>query len=242
MHRFYVPELGSENHVWLDGAEVRHLSRVLRVCVGDEVGVFDGSGIECLGVVEQVDRSRAKIAILERERVDRDPKVAVTLGCAIVKSQAMALVIEKCAELGLRELVPVEAQRGVPKVSKKETAHLERWRRYAIEASKQCGRTTLTRIAAPRSLRAFLAGAGDFDLALVCSTDEQAPPMRQVLVKHHSVSSVGYLVGPEGGFEPEELSDAQDYGLIPVSLGKPTLRTETAAAAALAAILYHYER
>lgn len=242
MHRFYVPDMGSENHVWLTGAEARHLSRVLRVCVGDEVAVFDGSGVEGVGVVERVDRSRAKIEILKRRRVDRDPALAVTLGCAVVKSRAMALTIEKCCELGLRELVPVETRRSVRKVHKKEAVYLERWRRYAIEASKQCGRATVTRIAAPRPLKAFLASASDFDLALLCSADSDAPLLRRVLGAHGSIGSVAYLVGPEGGFERQELADAESAGFVPVSLGRPTLRTETAAAAALAALVYQYER
>ncbi|MFW6161141.1 MAG: RsmE family RNA methyltransferase [Planctomycetota bacterium] len=241
MHRFYVPTIGSENHVWLEGGEARHLSRVLRICAGDEVGVFDGTGIECVGVVERVERSRAKIEILRRERVDRDPRLAVTLGCAVVKSKAMALVVEKCCELGLRELVPVETRRSVPKVAAKEAAHLERWRRCAIEAVKQCGRTTLTRVAAPRPLPAFAAQADDFDLALLCSTDAEAPRLRRVLDSHPDAQSVLYLVGPEGGFERRERDLLRARGFVPVSLGKSTLRTETAATAALAAILYHYE-
>jgi len=242
MHRFYIERIGGEDHVWLEGAEARHLSRVLRVTVGDEVAVFDGSGIECIGVVERVDRARAKIEILRREQVDRDPKVAVTLGVALVKSRAMALVIEKCCEMGLRELVPVEMRRSVPRVADKEATLLDRWRRYAIEASKQCGRTTITTIAAPRPLRAFLARADDYDVALACTTEGDAPRLREVLAAHAGAGSVCYLIGPEGGLEAEELRSAQDYGFVPVTLGKSTLRTETAATAALAGILYHYER
>jgi 16S rRNA (uracil1498-N3)-methyltransferase len=242
MHRFYVAKIGSEDRLWLEGAEARHLSRVLRICVGDEVGVFDGSGVECVGVVAEVGRARAQIEILRREKVSRDPAINVTLGCALVKSRAMALVVEKCCELGLQELVPVETRRSVPKVADRDAAHLERWRRYAIEASKQCGRTTITRIAAPRPLRAFLARADDYDVALVCSPDGKAPRLHEVLDGHEDAKSVGYLIGPEGGLEPDEMSDAAAYGFKPVRLGKSTLRTETAAMAALTAILYHYER
>ena len=241
MHRFYVPDLGTENHIWLEGDEACHLSRVLRVAVGDEVGVFDGSGVECFGVVERIERARARINVLRRERIDRDPALAVTLACAVAKPKAMHTAIEKCTELGLRELVPVETRRSVPKVAAKEAACVERWQRVAVEAAKQCGRTTVTLIAAPRPLSAFLAKPDKWGLKLVCSLGPEAALLREVLAAHPSPESVVYLVGPEGGFERGELREAEAAGFVPVTLGRTTLRTETAAAAALAAILYQYE-
>lgn len=241
MHRFYIPTLGTENHVWIEGEEARHLSRVLRVAIGEEVGVFDGSGIECTGLVERLERGRAKITIVRRERVDRDPALAVTLALAVSKPKAMEAAIEKCTELGLLELVPVETARSVPKLARKEAARVERWERIAIGAAKQCGRTTVTRIAAPRPLSTFLAKPDRTGLKLVCSLDPEAPVLRDVLVAHPRPESVVYLVGPEGGLELRELAEAEEAGFVPVTLGRSTLRVETAAAAALAAILYQYE-
>lgn len=240
MHRFYLPEMGTENQVWLDGEEARHALRVLRLGMGEEVGLFDGSGIECLGRVERIERDRAKISIVRREPVSRDPVLAVTLGCAIVKAKAMYELVDACAEQGLRELVPVEARRGVPKVERKECAHVERWQRIAVCASKQCGRTTVTRIAPPRPLRALLEKASDWDVRLIFSPEETMP-LREALRTHERPRSLIYLIGPEGGFEPGELKAAAGAGFEAVRLGRSTLRTETAAAAALAAILYHYE-
>ena len=242
MHRFYLPALGTENHVWLDGDEARHALRVLRLAVGDEVGLFDGSGVECLGTVERIERHRPKIAIHRREPADRDPALAVTLACAVVKAKAMDALVEACSELGLRELVPVEARRTVPKLERKEEAHLARWARTAIEASKQCRRTTLTRIAAPRPLSALLEKAAQWDLRLLFSPRDDALPLAHVLRACERPRSVIYLIGPEGGFEDGEVRAAERAGFESVRLGKSTLRTETAAAAALAAILFHYEQ
>jgi 16S rRNA (uracil1498-N3)-methyltransferase len=241
MHRFYVPSLGTENYLWIEGEEARHLARVVRVAVGEEVGVFDGSGVECTGVVQRAERDRVKIEILRRETVDRDPKLEVTLACAVVKPRAMELLIERCSELGLREFVPVETRRSVPKVERREEAHVERWERIAVEASKQCGRTTVTRIAPPRPLAAFLAKADRWDLRLAFSTDEDAAPLRKALSEHPQPRTLVYLIGPEGGLERTETREAEAAGFALVRMGKSTMRTETAAAAALAAILYHYE-
>jgi len=241
MHRLFVPGLGTENHVWLEGSEARHAVRDLRVGVGESVVLFDGSGVECLGVVERAERDRAKIEIVRRQMVDRDPLLPVTLACALVKAKAMDLVVEQCSELGLRELVPVECRRSVAKVGKKEAAHLARWERIAIEASKQCERTRVTRVAPPQPLSAFLSKADRWPLRLLFTLDDEAMPLREVLGDHPDPEAVVYLIGPEGGFERAEVREARAVGFELVRLGKAVLRTETTAAAALAAILYHYE-
>ena len=242
MHRFYVPDLGSENHVWLVGAEAHHAVHVRHVAVGEEVAVFDGSGLECVGLVERAERKQAKIAILRREKVDRDPHLAVTLACAVVKAKAMDELVDMCSEMGVREIVPLETRRTVPKVERKEAARVARWERTAIEASKQCGRTTVTRIGAPRPLPTLLEKAGQWDLRLIFALDDEAFPLRRVLDEHPEPRSALYLIGPEGGFERAEVRAAMAAGFEPVRLGPSTLRTETAAVAALAALLHHYEQ
>jgi len=241
VHRFFVPGLGTKNHVWLEGPEAHHALKVMRVGVGDQVALFDGSGVECVGMVERADRRGAKIAIARRERPDRDPSLAVTVACAIVKARAMERLVEACSELGARQIIPVETRRCVPKVSDKEAHRLARWERIAVEASKQCGRATVTRIAPPRPLSALLAKAARWDVKLVFSPHEGGMALREALKAHPVPRSVVYLIGPEGGLERGEVRAAEAAGFETVRLGKSTLRSETAAAAALAAILYHYE-
>ena len=232
MHRFHVPDLGTDNHLWLEGPEAEHLSRVLRIRVGQQVAVFDGSGTECVAVVERVERHRAKLAILSRQAVDRDPRLAVTLAVSIVKAKAMDLLVEKCAELGVREIVPIETSRSVPKVAQREAAHVARWERAALEASKQCRRNTVTRIAPPRPLDSLEAQVRQLTAQL----------HEALRAAHPEPGSLLYLIGPEGGFELAETDKIRRAGFHLVRLGKSTLRTETAATAALAAILYHYEK
>ncbi len=242
VYRFYLPGMGTDNHLWLEGNEAHHALRVLRVRPGDEVAVFDGSGLECRGIIERVERDRAKIAVAHRLRVDRDPALPVTLACAIVKAKAMDELVEACCELGLRELVPLETRRTVPKVERKEAAHVARWERIAVVASKQSGRTTLTRIAAPRPLPALLEKARQWDLRLVFSPDDEALLLRDALREHERPRSAIILIGPEGGFDPAELRAASVAGFVRVRLGTTVLRTQTAAAAALAAVLAHYDQ
>jgi len=242
MHRFHVPDLGTDNHLWLEGPEAEHLSRVLRIRVGQQVAAFDGSGTECVAVVERVERHRAKLAILSRQAVDRDPRLPVTLAVSIVKAKAMDLLVEKCAELGVREIVPIETSRSVPKVAQREAAHVARWERAALEASKQCRRNTVTRIAPPRPLDSLLAKADRWQVRLAFTLHKDTVPLHEALAAHPEPESLIYLIGPEGGFELAEIDKIRRAGFHLVRLGKSTLRTETAATAALAAILYHYEK
>jgi len=215
---------------------------VLRIRAGQEVVAFDGSGTECVAVVERVERHRAKLAILSRQAVDRDPRLPVTLAVSIVKAKAMDLLVEKCAELGVREIVPIETSRSVPKVAQREAAHVARWERAALEASKQCRRNTVTRIAPPRPLDSLLAKADRWQVRLAFALHDDAIPLHEALAAHPEPESLIYLIGPEGGFELAEIDKIRRAGFHLVRLGKSTLRTETAATAALAAILYHYEK
>jgi len=242
VHRFYLPDMGSENHVWIEGDEARHMSRVLRISTGDTVALFDGSGVECVGTVERLERHRAMVAIESRSQVDRDPALDVTVASSIVKTKAMDLLVGKCCELGVREIVPLETARSVPKVANKEVAHVDRWQRNAVESSKQCGRATVTHIAAPRPMRKFLEQSSRWDVRLIFSLDEGAEPLHTVLDAHPTPSRVVCMIGPEGGFERAETRDACGAGFSAVRMGKSTLRAETAAMAAVANVLYHYER
>jgi 16S rRNA (uracil1498-N3)-methyltransferase len=154
----------------------------------------------------------------------------------------MDQVIDHCAELGVREIVPVETERTVRHVAKREAKHLRRWRRLAAEASKQCGRTTVTNIAPPRPLDELLVKAGRWDLQLAFTVHPASLPLRTILAEHPEPQSVLYLIGPEGGFEDQEVKRIARADFQLVRLGPSTLRTQVAATAALAAILHHYER
>ena len=230
--RFFLDQPPDGAEARLTGDEARHLRRVRRVKVGDEVVLFDGSGVDYVGRVEAFDRAGVAVRILRREHTQREPVVAVTLVVAVVKQQAMHRLIDMCTQLGVRRLAAVQTERSVAKAG---AGKPERWRRIAIEACKQCGRSVVPEILAPRGLAEALALAEECDTAFVASVRPDARPLLSAL-DPGARTALG-VIGPEGGLTDEEEAAAISAGCVPVSLGRSVLRTETAAAAALAVVL-----
>jgi 16S rRNA (uracil1498-N3)-methyltransferase len=234
MHRLYVApgQLDGARRVKLTPAQSRHLLSVLRLTSGAEVEVFDGRG----------GRFQAVLTGDELEigsGLPDDPRPAdVVLVQALAKGEKMDLVVQKATELGATRIVPLASERAVIRLDPaRGAARAERWRRIAQEAARQCGRADVPRIDAPMGWdgvfsiaredpdrRALLLDAGASELRLG-SAARGAPKLLVV-------------VGPEGGFSPDERARAEENGLLPVTLGALVLRTETAGLAALAVVLH----
>ena len=221
--RFFLPTPPSAGRAVLTGDEARHLARVLRAAVGDEVTLFDGQG-----------RSwHARVAAIGRDRVDLEtgePHVevrrgaAVTLAVALPKGERQKWLVEKLTELGVARLVPLETERGVAEATAAAVARLERG---VIEAAKQCGRDTLMAIGAPVSVAALVAATPPGVVGLLA--DPRAAPFDAAAWS--GTADVVGLVGPEGGFSPAEVAAADAAGWRRVSLAAHVLRIETAAVA-----------
>ena len=239
-HRFYVHSIGDEENVRIDGEQAHHILNVFRLKAGDEIVLFDGSGVECRGVIEKVQRSALDARIISRETVDREPQILVTLALSIPKSKKMNLVVQKCAELGLKTLIPIYTDRTVVRVKEKASAKTQKWQRIAEESSKQSGRNMVLEIAKPQKFSQVIAGNKDYDVRLLASTCGENLSLSAALGKHPDAKRIIYIIGPEGGFTDEELKLAESSGWQFVSLGKSILRVETAAIAAIAMILYEY--
>jgi len=230
--RFFIEHPPDGPAATLGGAEAHHLRHVRRVTVDDEVVLFDGSGTDYVARVEAFDRAGVALQILRAEPSGREPDIAVTLAVALVKPQAIARLIDMGTQLGMRRLIPVQTERSAGRPGPGRPG---RWRRIAIEACKQCGRSVIPEIVPLVDLDAVLRQADDHDVAVIGSMADDARPLGQVLSP--SARSVLCLVGPEGGFTDAEEAAARGAGYLPVSLSKSILRTETAAAAALAQVL-----
>lgn len=233
LERFFIERPPEGGFARLSREEAHHLRHVRRVKAGDEVVLFDGSGIDYLGRVDTLGRAGATVEIVRQERVSREPAVAVTLAVAVVKQQGMHQLVDTCTQLGVTRLMPMRTARTVVKPGANS---VERWRRIAIEACKQCGRSVVPEIEDVRDMAGILAdGAERHDLAVVAAMRPGGRRLARLLGA--GCRSVLCLIGPEGGFTGEEEQNAVDAGCVPVSLGPTVLRTETAAAAALALIV-----
>ncbi|MFP3937702.1 MAG: RsmE family RNA methyltransferase [Phycisphaerae bacterium] len=240
--RFYVPDLpagdareqpGGHVHVELPQDESHHALNVLRLEIGDEVELFDGTGTVAAGKIAKTTRNRAEIKLAEVRKEPR-PGPAVHLAFAVPKSKRLDWLLEKAGELGAAGLRAVRFERSVAGDSAFNDAKKQRWQRRLISAGKQSGRNHLPQLLPPMELADFLSAAGT-DLLLLGDAGKEARPVSSV--KPQSDQGVSILVGPEGGLTEEEFQRCTGAGYLPVRLGGGTLRTETAAIALLAAVV-----
>jgi 16S rRNA (uracil1498-N3)-methyltransferase len=221
--RFFLSEPPSHGRGRLVGDEARHLVRVMRCRVGDEVVVFDGRGTSWQARVAAIGRDEAMLELgaASAEAAARD--TPPTLAVALPKGERQKWLVEKLTELGVPRLVPLVTTRGVAEAT---PAAIERLGRSVIEACKQCGRDTLMAIGEPRTV-AEVVGVHRATGGIVVA-DRDGAPLAAVSVADRPVVA---LVGPEGGFTAEELTAVEAAGGRRVSLGPHVLRIETAAIA-----------
>ncbi len=241
MHRFFVdPGCISEGHAIVDGAVARQASQVLRLRAGESVALMDGTGREWIVLVSSVSPSRLEGGVVCETFLSGEPGVSVTLYQGTLKGEKFEMVLQKGTELGISTFVPMVCRRSISRAAgSRADARLRRWQSIVREAAEQSGRTRIPVVEAPVSMSEALESARG--VTLIAWEREQETGLRQALsarLDRVRVEGLGLLVGPEGGFEPAEVELAMESGAIPVSLGRRTLRSETAGPAMTAAVMY----
>ena len=244
MPRFFVDKANIEdNSIYILDDDARHIARSLRMAVGDEVTVADGTGYEYRASLTKIRDERCDLKIIGKSLSKSEPKSKITLFMAYPKSDKLETVIQKAVELGASKIVPFESSRCIkrPKADKaaERTARLTR---IAEEAAKQCGRATLPTVSVPVSYTEAISLARKNELALFCYEGEGTQSLKSVLDGVEGTpESISVVVGSEGGFSEQEAIFAQENGMIPVNLGPRILRCETAPDYCLSAISYRFE-
>jgi 16S rRNA (uracil1498-N3)-methyltransferase len=233
-HRLFVPpsQLHGTSRTRLTEEQARYLVAVLRLRPGAEVEVFDGAGRRFRAVLLGDELEIGAPLPEDKRRTD------VVLVQALAKGEKMDLVVQKATELGATRIVPLTAERAVVRLQMdRSAARVERWRKIAREASRQCGRADVPEIDAPLGWQEVFA--------VLRKEPERQPllldPKENALrlgAAARGVSRLLLAVGPEGGFTPAEIAEAAENGFLAVSLGTLVLRTETAGLAALAVVLH----
>ena len=230
--RFYAPDLdATAGDVTLSTDESRHLRRVLRLDAGARVRVFDGHGLEMRAEVTAASKDGTRLRLLEPVAAPPELPVRITLAQAVLKHDAMDAVIRDATMLGVRTILPLVSARSVVPARAASAAAVERWSRIAVAAAKQCGRATIPEIASARPFDATLASTPAPRLILVEPSAGVGEPGGPSAV---APSTATLIVGPEGGWTPEEVAAARAADAVPWSLGPLTLRAEVAPAAGLA--------
>jgi 16S rRNA (uracil1498-N3)-methyltransferase len=223
--RLFVRQpLGKGVRVELDAAQANYLGNVLRLSVGAELLLFDGTSGEWLARIGEAAKKRITLAV-ERKTREAESVPDVWLAFAPVKRAQTDWLVEKATELGAARLIPVITRRTIA-----ERVKLERLQAIAIEAAEQCGRTLLPEIAEPLLLARFL-DSRDRHRTLYFADEAGGEPAAAVFKPGPAL----LLTGPEGGFTDEEREIVRAAAnAVAVSLGPRILRAETAALAALA--------
>jgi 16S rRNA (uracil1498-N3)-methyltransferase len=238
-HRFFVaPERLVADPVRLDGDLAHQLSRVLRLSRGDEIELLDNTGTAWVTRLDEVSPRLCLATRLRAYRPATEPRIPMVLYQGLPKGQKLDLVLQKATELGASRLVPVTTARSTP-VDRAEGARTTRWRRILQEAAEQSGRARIPELGPTLTLSEALADVRPDDLSLIGDIDGDARPIHAALdAGPREPACVRLFVGPEGGFEPEEVREARARGVVSVSLGPRTLRTETAGLVLLAVVGY----
>ena len=245
MQRFFVtPDQVGEDKIRIQGSDVNHMKNVLRMRPGEEVMVSDGNNRQYRCRVEDYPEGEAVLAILEAGLVDTELPSRIYLFQGLPKQEKMELIVQKAVELGVCQVIPVQTRRCVVKLDAKKAAKkVQRWQQIAESAAKQAGRGYIPAVSEVMTFQEAPAFSETLDIRL--SPDELADGMegtRKILDGIRPGQSVGIFIGPEGGFEKEEVGRAVEAGAMPITLGKRILRTETAGIAVLSILMYRLEK
>ncbi len=240
MHRFYAdPDSVEENLLRLSAEDARHAVTVLRLKPGQHVEIVrNGSLWDAEIVTADVREVCARpVAVLP----SREPVLSVTLFQGLPKADKMDLIVQKATELGVSRIVPLSMERCVVRLDPKDAARkLERWRKIAREAGKQSGRCVIPEITDPLPLKQLSRFPALPEANIVPWEEARGYGPLSFSRDHAELSSLGILIGPEGGITQEEISLLRVSGFVPLTLGKRILRTETAGLAAIAAFMGLY--
>ena len=244
MHRFFVePSQIGEKEIVITGPDVNHIRNVLRMRAGEELLAADGQGSEYRCILRELQDSEIRAEICRKLSGSAELPSRITLFQGLPKSDKMDLIIQKCVELGVFRIVPVTTKRTVVKLdAKKEESRRKRWTAVSESAAKQSGRGIIPEISGVQSFREAVEEAGELDVCLIpYEKAEDMARTREILSGISAGASIGVFIGPEGGFEEEEVREAMEAGARPITLGRRILRTETAGMAVLAMLGYLLE-
>ena len=233
--RFHCPmSLNAGTTIALPADAFHHAVRVRRLRIDDTLLLFSGDGTEASGQLVAIRRDGADVAIESVETIDRESPLEVTLIQGISSGDRMDYTLQKAVELGVHTIVPVATQRSMPLSGERASKRAAHWQQVVISACEQSGRTRIPEV---RPVTAF-AGAlsGDAGPSAGCRVVLSESGSSRLVALPRPSGTIAIVAGPEGGLTEAEEKAAVDAGFVAITLGPRTLRTETAAVAALAAM------
>ena len=245
MYRFFVePSQIGEEEIRICGSDVNHIKNVLRMKQGEEILISSGENLEYTCYIQEMQEEEVTAHIMYVQEAGYELPSRIFLFQGLPKGDKMELIIQKAVELGIHQIVPVASRRSVVKLDKKkEEKKIVRWQAIAESAAKQSKRMYVPQVAGVMSFGEAVQYAVKLDVVLM--PYELAKGMKEtkeIIRGIQKGQSVGIFIGPEGGFEEEEVRQAVSLaGARPITLGKRILRTETAGLTVLSILMFELE-
>lgn len=234
MNKFFVPKINFHGDmVTIDGEDVKHIYKVLRLQEGDEISLNNCEGKEFIGEISEIDKKQVIVKIKETVNTYNESPVEFYLFQGLPKSGKMDLIVQKATELGVKEITPILTERVVVKGELGDFKKAGRWNKIALEACKQSKRSLIPVTNTPMEFSSLISKINDFDLVVVPYENENGYGIKKLIQsisedEIEKIKKTAVIIGPEGGFEEEEINQLKASGAYIVTLGPRILRTETA--------------
>lgn len=248
-HFFVKPENILEDKIYIEGTDVNHIKNVLRMKAGEEMLLSDGEGNDYTCSIAEMNENEILCSILSREVSGTESSVKFYLFQGMPKADKLEHIIQKSVELGVYEIIPTETSRCVVKYdAKKQKSKLERWQKIAESAAKQSHRGIIPQVKEIMTFKNALKYASELDLVLIPYENfKDVKATKEIIAGIKPGMSVGIFVGPEGGFDQNEVELAcespanKGANAKQISLGSRILRTETAPLMLLSVLMFNME-
>ena len=239
LHKFFVNKDQIENNnIYILGRDLVHIKNVLRLKPLDKIEVTC-KGINYLCEISEITKESVKTTVISNWVANRESPIKITLYQGLAKGSKMDLIIQKCVEIGVKDFYAIETHRTVVKIKdqKKESSKTERWQSIAEEAAKQSKRDYIPKVNGIISFKDMMDILNHEKNIIVPYEDEENLSIKDGL-KMVEGNKINLIIGPEGGFEEDEIQTLKDVGAKIVTLGPRILRTETAGLVASTIVLY----
>lgn len=236
---YYIPSehIDGDRAYISDPNERRHLVRVLRNKPGDAITFVDGAGWKYEGIIARSDSEVVEISVTTRHRDEMEEDVEITLAPAILKGSRMDTVMEKATELGVSFVIPMRTKYTIAGQGSVSDHRLDRWQRIAQSAMKQSHRSRLPQIMPVLDFDTLLEKTPEYDVAFLAWEGESQSGLVSTAARYSDAKRLLLLIGPEGGFDRQEVERGRRAGIHTVSLGPRRLRSDTASIVALVLLM-----
>jgi 16S rRNA (uracil1498-N3)-methyltransferase len=238
IRRIFIDKPRMKNGMFvLTGPQLKYVATVIRKEPGDRVDLLDGKGYLYHCLIQAIRGKELFLQVVDVEHNPGDKRPKITLAVSPIKGPRMDWLVEKATELGVDRILPTIFKRTVVRIDEKDTAKRERWRKIAVEASRQAGRFTVPEVLDPIPLRGLLPFVDGVENRWTLWEREKSKTLKDI-VREQKEGAICLVIGPEGGIEESEIAWMTENHFVPCSLGGTIFRSETAPLVVLSVINY----